>query len=92
MPVGNVRPETTVSAGPCDLTRTIAPVPGVGPPPERHAIPLAGSGGLLLASGQGPRSIQLIFCHGLSTHWALSHPAYRSVRKRVLPFSGQVSR
>ena len=63
------------------------------PPPERHAIPLAGSGGgLLLASGQGPRSIQLIFCHGLSTHWALGHPACRSVRKRVLPFSDQVSR
>ena len=32
MPVGNVKPETTVSGGPCRLTRTIAPVAGVGAP------------------------------------------------------------
>jgi hypothetical protein len=32
MPVGKVRPETIVTGGPCRLTRTIAPVPRVGPP------------------------------------------------------------
>ena len=31
MPVGNVKSETTVSAGTVRSTRTIAPVPGVGP-------------------------------------------------------------